>query len=79
MRLSSRSFIVLTFLLAACHNRPPAVTTQQPVVAAPPPAPAPPTLEPAIREFAAGAYETAAVDLEEYLKRVPSGGQRDDA
>jgi hypothetical protein len=80
MRLSSRSFIVLTFLaLAACHNRPPVVTTQQPVVAAPPPAPALPTLEPAIRDLVAGAYETAKVDFNAYLKRVPTGGQRDDA
>jgi TolA-binding protein len=80
MRLGSRSFIVLTFLaLTACSNRPPVATTQPPVIAALPPPPAPPTIEPALREFAAGAYETAAVDFDEYLKKVPSGGQRDDA
>lgn len=69
MRLSWRVCLLASILmLAGCHHQPPV-----PVVATPTPA-STIALEAAKREFAAGDYASASVDLQRFLQLVPADG-----
>jgi TolA-binding protein len=80
MRLSPGVSLAFAFLLmTGCGRKTPVVVPPQPSAAAPQPPPAVPTTEAAVRKYVQGEYTGAALDFEEYLKLVPSGGERDRA
>jgi predicted small lipoprotein YifL len=80
MRLISRISLALAILsVTGCGRKTPIAVTPPPAATIPQPPPAAPTTEAAVRKYIQGEYTGAALDFEEYLKLVPSGGERDRA